>query len=90
MNEEIKTLSEKIDRLRLDVMATNQALCAMAAAMPPEQLQDVLTKMAKASAQKQATFEQIPVPAMRAVLKQQLEAEERVYQALQGASKLFR
>lgn len=90
MNEDIKTLSEKLDRLRCDLSASNQALCAMAAAMPPEQLQDVLTKMAMASARKQATFEQIPVPAMKAALQQLLEAEDRVYQALQGASKLFR
>ena len=90
MNEDIQRLTEKLDRLRCDLSATNQALGAMAAAMPPEQLQDVLTKMAKASAAKQATFEQIPMPAMRAALQQMLEAEERLYQMLQGASKAFR
>ncbi|MBS3998228.1 MAG: hypothetical protein KGZ67_13025 [Hydrogenophaga sp.] len=90
MNEDMQRLRESMDRLRCDLSATNQALCAMAAAMPPEQLQDVLTKMAKASAAKQATFEQIPTPTMRAAVKQMLESEDRLYQLLQGASKLFR
>jgi hypothetical protein len=90
MNEDMKLITETLDRLRSDLSATNLALSAMAAAMPPEQLKDVLTKMAKASALKEATYEQTPVPAMKAVLKQHLEAEDRLYQALQGASKKFR
>jgi hypothetical protein len=90
MNDDTPSLDDKIDRLRLDLMATNQALMAIAAAMPPKQLQSVLTMLAKASARKQETFERIPLPALQAALLQQREAEDRLYQGLQGAPKLFR
>lgn len=87
MNEDMQRLKNSVDQLRYDLSAAKQALCAMAAAMPPEQLQSVLAKMARMSAEKQSTFEQIPTPTMQAALQQMLEAEDRLYESLQAAAK---
>lgn len=85
MKQDIEDLKAKLDRLRADLAATNLALAAIASALTPEQHQHVLTTMAKASAEKQAAFEQIPTPAMQAGTALFQEAEQRAYQLLQGA-----
>ena len=89
MNEDIQRLTEKLDRQRADLAATNLALTAIAAALTPEQLQHVLATMAKASAEKQATFEQIPIPAMQAATKLFQESEQRMFLMLQGAASRY-
>lgn len=86
MTDDIASLMEKLDRLRADLAATNLALAAIASALSPEQLQHAMTTMAKASAEKQATFERIPTPAMRGATKLFQEAEQRVFAMLRGAA----
>jgi hypothetical protein len=86
MKEDIDRISEKLDRQRADLAATNLALASIAAALTPEQMQHVLTTMAKASADKQATFEQIPSPALQSAALLFQEAEQRVFALLQGAA----
>lgn len=86
MNKDIQRLTEKLDRQRADLAATNLALLAIASALTPEQREHALTTMAKASAEKQATFEQIPTPAMREATKLFQEAEQRMHTLLQASS----
>lgn len=85
MKQDIARLTEKLDRQRADLAATNLALIAIASVLTPEQRQDVLTTMARASAEKQATFERIPTAAMQEGTVRFQEAEQRVFQLLQGA-----
>lgn len=86
MNEDIQRLTEKLDRQRADLAATNLALVSIASALTPEQLQHVMATMAKASADKQATFEQIPTPGMQAATKLFQESEQKMFALLQGAA----
>jgi hypothetical protein len=85
MNEDIRLLNEKLDRLRHDLSATTSALVAMAANMPPEQLQRVLTTMARESSEKQTLYEQAATPKAQQAGRQAQEAEERMYLKLQKA-----
>lgn len=89
MNDDMQRLTEKLDRQRLQLSATNLALAAIASALTPEQQQHVLTTMAKASAEKQATFEQIPSPGLQASTPQHQAAEEQVFQLLQVAMQRY-
>lgn len=89
MKPDMQRLTEKLDRQRADLAATNLALVAITAALTPNQRQHALNTMAKASAEKQATFEQIPTPAMQAATQLFQEAEQRVYALLQGASNRY-
>lgn len=91
MTISIKKLAEKLDRLRADLSATNQALAATMTVPTPEQRQDVLTALANASAQKQAFYEKLPISeeGMRVATRLMQAAEERVYQMLQSALGLF-
>ena len=85
MNGDMQQLTERMDRLRHDLSATTSALAAIAANMPPEQLQRVLTTMARESSEKQKLFEQTATPAALQAARQAQEAEERVYLRLQKA-----
>ena len=87
MNEEVQAITEKLDRLRMDLSAANSAIAAMAANMPPELLKRVLTTMARESAEKQRLVEQATSPAAQQAGRQLQEAEERMYQRLQQAPK---
>lgn len=87
MNEDIQRLTEKLDRLRMDLSAATSALAAMAANMPPAQLQRVLTTMARESAEKQRLYAQAATPAAQQAATQAQEAEERMYQRLQASPK---
>lgn len=78
-------LAQKFDALRADLAATNLALLSISNVLTPEQRQAVLATMAKSSAEKQALCERIPIAKMRAAVQLQQAAEERLYQALQGA-----
>lgn len=80
-------LSEKIDRLRADLAATNIALAATVTVLTPEQHQEVLQAMAQASVKKQAFFEKIPISEAKIREAEQLfrQAEDRIYQFLQAA-----
>ena len=87
-------LTQKIDRLRCDLSAVLQAVACMQAVLPPEQQQQVLTAMAKASAMKQELYDAPQAtPEAQAAVRQagaQMQAsEERVYEMLHGASQLF-
>jgi hypothetical protein len=89
MNDDIARLTEKLDRQRADLAATNLALASIASALTPEQMKHVLTTMAKASAEKQATFEQIPSPAMQSATQLFQESEQRMFALLQGAASRY-
>lgn len=91
MNDSIKQLTERVDRLRADLAATNLALAATATVLTPEQRQQVLQAIAKASAQRQATYEQIPIAEekLRSAVQLFQEAEGRIYGYLQGAPEQF-
>lgn len=91
METSIKDLAEKLDRLRADLAATNLALAATTTALTQEQRQDVLQALARASAKKQAFFDQLPMSEeeARSAVRLFQEAEGRVYQLLQGAPELF-
>jgi hypothetical protein len=86
MKNDIAALTIKLDRQRADLAATNLALASIASALSPEQLQHVLTTMARASAEKQQTFEQLPNPAAREATALFQEAEQRVFHLMQGAA----
>ena len=91
MTISIKELAEKLDRLRADLAATNQALAATMTVLAPKQQQDVLTALANASAQKQAFYEKLPISeeGIRVATQLMQEAEERVYRLLQSAPERF-
>lgn len=89
MKNDVASLIEKLDRQRADLAATNLALASIASALTPEQLQHVMATMAKASAEKQATFERIPTPSMRAATGLFQEAEQRMFALLQGAASRY-
>lgn len=90
----IEEITDRLDRLRCDMSATWTALAAMQTVLTPEQRQQVLEAMAKASAQKQAMYDApLPTPEAQAVLSRYREmmqaSEGRVYEMLQGGSKQF-
>lgn len=85
MEISMKDLAEKQGQLRADLAATNVALIAIATALTPEQRQHVLSTIARASAEKQQLCDRIPIAAMREATQQLQAAEERLYQAIQGA-----
>lgn len=91
MNESIsiKDLAEKLDRLRADLAATNQALAAATTVLTPAQHRAMLEAMAAASAQKQQLYERAPTPAAKAAIRLFQEAEARLYQHLQAAPQAF-
>ena len=91
MTTNIKELAEKLDRLRADLAATNQALAATMTVLTPEQRQGMLTALAHASAQKQSFYEKLPISeeGMRAATRLMQAAEERLYKMLQAAPGLF-
>ncbi len=84
-------LSEKIDRLRADLSATNLALSATMTVLTQEQHQEVLRAIAQASVKKQAFVEQIPISEakLREAGQQLRQAEDRIYKLLQGAPGQF-
>lgn len=90
MKEDIERLKEKLDRQRIDLAATNLALAAIASALTPKQQQHVLTTMATASAEKQATFDQSGMPSLQASTPQHQAAEELVFRLLQAAMSRYR
>jgi len=91
MEISINELAEKLDRLRADLAATNQALAATMTMLTPEQRQGLLTALANASAQKQAFYEKLPISeeGMRVATRLMQEAEERLYRFLQSAPERF-
>lgn len=91
MTISIKELAEKLDRLRADLAATNQALAATMTVLTLEQRQSLLTALANASAQKQAFYEKLPISeeGIRVATQLMQEAEERVYRLLQSAPERF-
>ena len=88
MNEELQRIADKLDRLRADLSATNSALAAVMTVLPADLREAALTHLASLSALKSSTFEQIPTPEARAGARLFLEAEDRVYQLLQGAHRM--
>jgi paraquat-inducible protein B len=83
-------LTEKLDRLRLDLAATWNALAAMQTVLTPAQRQQVLESMALASAKKQEMYD-APQATPEATAKlqsyrqQAQAAEDRLHQMLSGA-----
>ena len=87
-DEDIQALEVKLDRLRCDLAATNMVLAAFMGALPSDQRQTVLQSLAQLSAMKAETFDQIPTPAAQAAARQMMEAEDRLYQSLQGLHRM--
>lgn len=92
MNREqrINDLAARLDQLRADHSATNQALMAILQTMAPQQQDAVLARFAALSAEKQQTYEQIPLQKVQTQAAQMQAAESRLYQGLQGAVRLSR
>lgn len=88
MQDDIQRLADKLDRLRCDLSATNSALMALMSALPAAQREAMLQGLAQLSVLKGETVEQLPTPAAQTAARQMLEAEDRLYQALQGAHRL--
>jgi len=88
MNEDIQRLAEKLDRLRCDLSATNSALTAVMCALPADQREQALKGLAQLSAMKADTYAQLPTPAAQAAAQQMTQAEDRLYQMLQGAHRM--
>lgn len=88
MSNETNAINEKIDRLRADLAATNQALVAMASVLTEEQHARVLQLLAKLSGAKQRSFEKISIPAVQASIPLHQEAESQIYSAIQATRKL--
>ena len=91
MEISISELAQKVDKLRADLSATNQALAATMTVLTSEQLAGVLTALANASAQKQAFYERLPISqeGIQAATQLMQAAEDRMYQLLQGAPSAF-
>lgn len=88
--DELKAITEKLDRLRIDLAATNMAVAAISTVLTPEQRKLVLARYARASAEKQHFFEQLPSPTAQAAMPLVQEAEDRIYRMLQEAPTKFR
>lgn len=78
----------RLARLRADLMATNTALLALMQTLPAPQRQAWLDQMAALSAQKADGVGSAPIPAMQAAMQQVQAAEQRLWQALQGAHRM--
>ena len=85
MNAETELLKRTVEKLRADLMATNSALMAVMTSMPVEQQREALKGFAQLSAMKAQLVEKSQSPAERAMLQLVQAAEERLYQAMQGA-----
>lgn len=84
-NDEINA---RLDRLRADLAATNLAQAALMQTLPAAHREAWLKALAGLSALKADGGAPPPTPAMRTALRLAQEAEDRVYQGLQGAHRV--